>query len=475
MIEGWGQKVKSVAGSRAACSGWRLPMICLVYLVAALGVSGVPASGSENKLPNVVLMMADDMGYECLGCNGSTYRTPHLDRLAADGLRFEHCYSQPLCTPSRIKIMTGKYNFRNYIEFGYLHPEERTFGHLLQAAGYRTCIAGKWQLNGIAYGLPGSKDTARPRAAGFDRTCLWQVTKQKKLGERYADPLIEVDGEVRPHMKGKYGPQVFADFVCDFIEENREQPFFVYFPMVLTHDPFVPTPDTAEWSSGDRYQDDPKFFGDMVTYADKVVGQIDAKLEEVGVRENTILIFTADNGTHSRISTPMHDGRVVVGGKGTMPNAGTHVPMVVSWPGTAPAGKVQRDLIDFSDFYATLADVAGVAATEAGESGDGRSFLPQLRGEVGNPRRYAICHYDPRWGQLGRHRGRYVRDQVYKLYLDGRLYNVPGDVLEQHPLPESTETAANRAQLQAVLDELPEWNPQPKRPYAPDEDSFKLP
>ncbi len=98
----------------------------------------------ENNPPNIVLIMADDMGYECLACNGSTeYQTPNLDRLATEGIRFEHCYSQPLCTPSRVKIMTGKFNCRNYEDFGYLNPNQKTFGNLLQDAGYATCIAGK--------------------------------------------------------------------------------------------------------------------------------------------------------------------------------------------------------------------------------------------------------------------------------------------------------------------------------------------
>ena len=98
----------------------------------------------ETTRPNVILIMVDDMGYECLSSYGSTsYETPELDKLAANGMQFNHCYSQPLCTPSRVKIMTGKYNFRNYTEFGALHPDERTFGHMMQDAGYTTCIAGK--------------------------------------------------------------------------------------------------------------------------------------------------------------------------------------------------------------------------------------------------------------------------------------------------------------------------------------------
>ena len=105
----------------------------------------ISACNKNKKLPNIVLIMADDMGFECLGCNGSTeYQTPNLDRLAAQGIRLEQCYSQPLCTPSRVKIMTGQYNFRNYEDFGYLNPNQKTFANFLKEAGYTTCIAGKW-------------------------------------------------------------------------------------------------------------------------------------------------------------------------------------------------------------------------------------------------------------------------------------------------------------------------------------------
>ncbi len=419
---------------------------------------------AEIEKPNVILIMADDMGYECLSCNGSkSYRTPNLDRLAQEGIRFEHTYSQPLCTPSRVKIMTGQYNFRNYEEFGYLNPKEKTFGHVMQKAGYRTCIAGKWQLNGIYHGAQGNQDPTLPLKAGFHESCLWQVTQGKGKGERYADPLIEKNGKLLPKLKGEYGPQVFADFICDFIRQNKDQPFFVYYPMVLTHDPFVATPDSPEWNQPGRYTKNNVFFADMVRYTDKIVGQIDQVLKDSGIRENTILMFTGDNGTHRSLSSDMKDGRSITGGKGTTPNAGTHVPFIVSWPGHAPTGKVNRDLIDFSDFFSTLSEIAN-APTQASQS-DGISFLPQLKGEKGKPRDYMFCHYDPRWGNFTKQRGRFARDQVYKLYMDGRMYHVPGDVLEKQQLnPKDLNSARARERLKQVLNSMPAWNPPPPLP-----------
>ncbi len=200
----------------------------LRFLVIILFV-GLVACEKQDTLPNIVLIMADDMGYECLGCNGSTeYQTPNLDRLAEQGIRFDNCYSQPLCTPSRVKLMTGKYNFRNYEDFGYLNPKEQTFGNLLKNAGYATCVAGKWQLNGLNRNNPGNQDINRPHQMGFDEYCLWQLNHKNAAGdERYANALITQNGKDLPPDPDMYGPRVFADYVKDFINRKAGQPFFV--------------------------------------------------------------------------------------------------------------------------------------------------------------------------------------------------------------------------------------------------------
>lgn len=148
--------------------------ISIVILLIFAGIYSCSPGKETSIKPNIVLIMADDMGYECLGCNGNIeYETPNLDRLADESIRFELCYSQPLCTPSRVKIMTGKFNFRNYEDFGYLNPAETTFGNLLKGAGYATCIAGKWQLNGLNRNNPGNQDVTRPVNFGFDE--YWTV------------------------------------------------------------------------------------------------------------------------------------------------------------------------------------------------------------------------------------------------------------------------------------------------------------
>ena len=152
--------------------------------------------------PNVILILADDIGFECLSINGSiSYKTPVLDSLALNGINFTKAISQPLCTPSRVKIMTGKFNYKNYEHFTYLNPREKTFGNLFKENGYKTAIVGKWQLNGIEHQLEGYDDNTRPHHFGFEEYSLWQLTKVKKYGERFANPLIEENGKFLPRDK----------------------------------------------------------------------------------------------------------------------------------------------------------------------------------------------------------------------------------------------------------------------------------
>jgi arylsulfatase A-like enzyme len=414
------------------------------------GCASILGTGREGGRPNVVLIMADDIGYECFGCYGGTsYRTPVLDGLANEGVRFEHCYSQPLCTPSRVKIMTGRSNIRNYSHFSILERDERTFGHMLQASGYRTAVAGKWQL----YGAEHYKDLAgtgtTPAGAGFDESCLWQVGR---LGSRYWNPLIERNGVPLEGLEERYGPDVFCDFVTAFIRENRDRPFLVYYPMALVHSPFVPTPSSADRESKDRQAN----FADMVAAMDSVVGRIVSELERLGLRENTLLLFTSDNGTGRRIKSAMGDV-TIKGGKSLTTDAGTRVPLIASRPGAVPGGAVCEDLIDFSDFVPTLAELCGASLPED-VALDGRSFLPQLRGERGRPREWIYCYYNPRPGNARFPERRFVRDKRWKLYWSGELFDIANDVLEEKPISPGqggAEAVAARIKLQAALDSMP--------------------
>ena len=441
-----------------------LGLFLFVVLLAGIGLNSCKKS---EQRPNIVLIMADDMGYECLGCNGSTeYKTPNLDRLAQGGVRFEQCFSQPLCTPSRVKIMTGKYNFRNYQDFGYLDPSQLTFGNLLKEAGYATCISGKWQLNGLNRNNPGNQDLERPHHFGFDEYCLWQLNHTRAQGERFANPLVTVNGKDLPRDKDAYGPQIFADYVCDFIDRKAGQPFFVYYPMVLVHEPFVPTPDSPAWSdASNRYKKDTTYFADMMAYTDKIIGQVEAKLNEKGVWDNTLFIFTGDNGTHPNVFSSTSYG-VVQGGKGSSKNTGNHVPLVVSWPEKMKASNTVRGMVSFNDVLPALCDAVGVDPQSY--KTDGYSFLPLVTGDKEKTQDEIFIHYSPRWGKF--ENTRWVMNDSYKLYRDGRFFNTVTDTLEQWPLENLSEKEQKlKEHFQQILDEK-----EKEVPFAMNDSIFKL-
>jgi len=393
---------------------------------------------TKAKKPNVVLILADDLGYETLGCNGGlSYKTPVLDQLASQGIRFTQCYSNPLCSPSRLGLMTGQYNFRNYEYFEYLRPAQKTFGNLMKDAGYVTAIAGKWQLNGIRWKYPNSFDPTTVNHFGFDEYCMWQLTHTKQAGERYANPALETNGGIMLQgMENAYGPDVLVDFLTNFIDKNKnsEKPFFVYYPMLLTHDPFVTTPDSYDWNTTkNRYREANAYFTDMVAYMDKMVGKIVDKLKKEGLLENTILIFTGDNGTNRNITSRTVNGDVK-GAKGYTINTGNHVPLIVVWPSTIKKPRVYDGLISFPDFLPTLADIAQV--DDCSYQPDGKSFMPVIKGKNEPIQSEIFIHYTPEWGNFPSNR--WVFNSTYKLYQSGEFYNTQKDPLEQNKLTELT-------------------------------------
>ena len=348
--------------------------------------------------------------------------------------------------------MTGQFNYRNYEDFGYLNPNQKTFGNILKEAGYATCIAGKWQLNGLNRNNEGNQDVNRPNHFGFDEYCLWQLNKQKSEGERFANPLITQNGTDLPRNPDSYGPQVFADYISDFIERKSEQPFFVYYPMVLTHDPFVPTPDSPEWAEPERrYEKDTAYFADMMAYTDKIIGQLENKLKEKGLWENTLFIFTADNGTHRSIQSSTTFGKIQ-GAKGESINNGNHVPMVISWPAKMKGRRTVEAVVSFADVLPTLCDAAGIE--QGSYTTDGKSFLGLISGETEKIQEEIFIHYTPRWGNRQNFHNRWVMNGSYKLYRDGRFYNTKTDSLEKHPLMDLNDSEKQlKERFQKLLDE----------------------
>lgn len=435
-------------------------------LCALLSVYAFTVSASER--PNIVLIMADDLGIETLGSYGGiSYDTPELDRLAAEGVRFDDAHAVPLCTPTRVALMTGKYNFRNWLAFGILDPEARTFGHWFSENGYKTCISGKWQLrsyNPPDYMPEWRNRGMRPEESGFHEYFLWHTEHTEDKGSRFADPRIQSNGSYVKNTQGKYGPDLYVEYITNFIDRNRDDPFFIYYPMALTHGPFNPTPDSEAWESGDRFESDPqKYFGDMVTYMDKLVGRIDDSLRAAGVRDNTLLIFYGDNGTPKEVRSKMRDGRQIQGGKGLNNRRGTHVPLIVNWPMGQKGGQVVSDLVDTTDFVPTLFELAGIDVP-ANEIFDGRSFLPQVKGEKGNPRDWIFIHHDPLPGhkKIGRSLSRWIQDKRFKLCDETgnhQFFDLHTDPEERYPIdlrkaaPEAKAAHKRLADAMNSLDE----------------------
>ena len=419
------------------------------------------------KQPNIVLIMSDDLGYEVIGANGGTsYKTPRLDEMAEKGMRFEEAHVMPLCTPTRLALMTGKYNFRNYIGFGLIKPEEVTFGHLLSGAGYNTCISGKWQL--YSYNPPEEFAEERNTGqkiedAGFDEFCVWHAHHTEDKGSRYKNPVIYENGIYRDDTEGKYGEDVFCDYIIDFIErkKNDDKPFFVYWPMAATHKPHEPTPDSPEWDSFDppsnsnltgrtwdeigEWDDDrPRFYRDMVEYHDKVIGRFLDYLDGQGLSEDTLVIYLGDNGSPHDVCSMMHEHNEICGGKGKTNDSGTHVPLICKMPGTIPEGRVQGDMIEATDYLPTIFEAAGLEFPD-GYIVDGKSFYPQLMGEKGIPREWMFFHFEPMNRRGITPRIRFVRDYECKLYETGELYDLRADLMEDTPIDVSSDNVEQNA------------------------------
>lgn len=420
-----------------------------ILTLLATFLSASPFAARLAARPNIIVIMADDIGFECYSCYGSEYySTPNIDKLAATGARFTQAYSQPICTPSRVKIMTGRYNFKNYTNFGSLDLGQNTFAKIAKSAGYRTFVAGKWQLS--------PANLQGPFQAGFDEYCLWHFAAArgwdrdipvasifKNKGSRFKSPTLFENGDLIPGTEGKYGPDIVATKICDFIERNKEEPFVVYYPMILVHNPFQPTPDSPDWDKKDKSRSELEHFRDMVHYMDKNIARIVKKLEETGLRENTLIIVTGDNGTNKGITSPFPGRGEIQGGKGMMTDAGTKVAFVANWPGTIKPGTVIDKPIDFASILPTIAELTGAKRPD---NIDGQSLVPLLKGNTSKAREWIFMSYG------GSDRA-FVRDDKWKLYADGSLYNVPNDWLEQSPVTHQIGEQA-RKRLLPILDRI---------------------
>jgi len=419
---------------------------CAAATATALLARSIPAAPTTPQ-PNILFILADDLGMECLSSYGGTsYTTPNLDQLAKSGLRFTRCYSNPLCSPSRVALMTGQYNYRNYRGWGVFDPQkQRTFGHMLKDAGYATSLSGKWQFDDF------EKHPNHIRDCGFDNYCAWTWQLGGKKMPRYWNPSLWLDGKLLKGVENKYGPDVHNDFVIDFIRKNQSKSFLAYYPMSLVHGPFEHTPDSKNYI----HKRGPQFYPDMIAYMDKLLGKLFGALDELKLRDNTLILFTGDNGTPRQITSKANN-KSIPGGKGTMADTGSHVPLIAHWPGVTPAGKTCDDLINFTDFLPTIAEATG-AKPPQDRPIDGQSFLPQIRGQKGNPRQWSLIELNDK---------RFILSGHYKLNQNGNLFDL-SDPMEEKLIPpdqESPESAQMRKKLADLLATISRGKKEPAGP-----------
>lgn len=434
------------------------------------GACGSPPTVSADR-PNIVFILLDNVGQEWFGCYGSEEgATPNIDALARDGARVEHCYSHPVCGPSRALLLTGRYPFRTgwtvhhdaalYGGGGFDPARETTIARVLRDAGYATAIAGKWQINNLydepgilaRHGFdehlvwPGSIDRDRlqgaPYQAFLESVRLGKAddlaAANRHIESRYWDPVLIREGRRERHA-GRFGPDLLQEFALDFIGRRRDRPFFLYYPMVLTHgqsflEHAVPTP-----LNRGHFLTELDMFTGMVRYADRLVGELIRRLQSLGLRERTVVFVASDNGTEKSIAA-RRGGRRVNGGLYELNEAG-QVVLIANGPGRVKGGRTCA-LADFSDVFPTICDLAG-APPPSGTTIDGRSLAPFLRGtSADGPRDWIFNQH---------HTRRVVRDRRHKLYSTGELYDVEKDPDETR----TVEDPAARERLAAVLRSLP--------------------
>ncbi len=357
------------------------------FLAAGSGILA-GAEAFPRKPPNIVFILGDDLGYGDLGCYGQQkIRTPHLDRLAEEGMRFTQCYAgAPVCAPSRSVLMSGLHGGHAPIRANAgtqpLAAEDATLADLLKKKGYATGGFGKW-------GLGDAQSDGVPWKHGFDT--FFGYLHQVHAHSYYPDFLW--DNERRFEMpKGSYSADVIFERSLEFVRKNRDRPFFLYQCGTLPHARFEP-PDVnpysdMPWTAGQ------KAYASMVTRLDTQVGLLRALLRECHLESDTLLFFTSDNGAHSGEEKGFEffrsNGRLR-GEKGQLYEGGLRVPMIAQWKGRIRPGTASDVPCSFCDVLPTLAQAA---ATGIPEGIDGVSLLPVLRGEKPPPDRYLYWEND---------------------------------------------------------------------------------
>ncbi len=456
----------------AVCLGTLVLYGCVSSKLDETNSQALPAGQANENQLNVVLILIDDLSYYGVTAYGANrlhsydgeftnkeFATPHLDDIAKSGIRFDNAFAYPICENTRIALMSGKRNDRNYLRPKAQHASDITFGDAFKKAGYTTGLYGKWKQTRGTQETPGIDYISE---FGWDDYAAFDVIDE---GQRFINPKLVINGELNDYQGRKdldpvtgrrwYGPDIVNRHALDFIENNKNKPFFLYYPMLLAHDPHKPTPDTQPHSIFDEFPenadynnkrgDDRQYFPDMIEYMDKMIGQVVQKLEDEDLLDNTLIVVMGDNGTKETFGHVLADGSIYPGRKGGNADNGIHVPLLMQLPNTIPNSPKTDDvyrtyegLVNLTDIYPTIADAAGVEMPDA-EQVDGISFWQQALGNTQQEHRDHIYTW-----YIGNNTYkdediflRYVFNKDFKRYApdkdfpDGRFFDLRTDPLER--------------------------------------------
>lgn len=469
------------------------PIRLLSLLACALLLAPRPALGQTAEptgSPNIILIMADDLGYAELGCYGQTkIKTPHLDALAREGMRFTQFYSgAPVCAPARCMLMTGLHSGHSYIRDNgeYKDPEKLgpklgwagftgqnpipadlvTIPELLKARGYATGAIGKWGLGN--FGTSGD-----PNKQGFD--FFYGYTCQRHAHNHY--PKFLWENGVKQALVGNDGGATgaihsqkrFTAEAIEFLRDHQDGPFFLYLPFIIPHVSIqVPAAELAPYKglpegeavARDGYQPHPTphaGYAAMVSYLDKSIGKILAELDALKLTDNTLVLFTSDNGpTHGRVggadSDFFNSSGPLRGRKGSVYEGGIREPLIARWPGKIKAGSESEHVAAFWDMLPTLCDIANIDEAKRPKNLDGISFAPTLLGE-GEQKPHAFMYWEfPGYGgQQALRAGdwKVVRTEMHKAKgaLKTQLYNLADDIGETKDLAAERPEVVTRLEI----------------------------
>ena len=405
------------------------------YIAILLSVLFLTTSVSaQTKKPNIIFVLADDLGIDGVTSYGADlYKTPVIDKLAKQGIRFTNAYTAPLCGPSRAMILTGRYAFRtgavNQDQTGEFTPQAETMmTKILKPAGYTTSMIGKWGQLPLGPAEFGFDDYLRFFGSG-----VYVSTDTKK--EKYV-----LNGKDLVLQDNEYMPELMHNHMVEFLSNHKKDPFYLYYSLVHVHGEIKPTPDTKPGTT-----DFKDLYTDNISYMDKLVGKLLHTLDSLKLRDNTLIVFFGDNGTAGQAAAiGTVNGKKIIGKKGTMQEGGSLVPLIVNWPGVINKGSVSKSLIDASDFIPTFAEIAG-APLPKNIKLDGTSFAYELKGGKGVARNWIFTELGNDW---------YVREANWKLNRAGELFDMSNAPFEEKLTTIDDKTKAIKDRLQAVLDSL---------------------